>query len=282
MFRGISRLVLGGWSRWALVAAWVLLAVVLAPVSAGLEDETQNDTQSLLPKDAQSGEVARLLNARFESGETAVALLVYRARGDDPLTAGQRRAIAADARRAREIPLVVDRDVRAPFGPGAEYGLVSPDGRTAFTVAPVTTTDRKAVPDTIAELRELPGRRGLDYCVTGPSALEADYATSLESADIVLLVVSALLILSLLLSIYRSPVMALIPLVVVVVAYVIAIGLLTLFAREGLRVDSTSTSLLLVLMFGAGTDYCLLFVSRYSQALRTNVKPATRWRRRSR
>lgn len=166
MFRGISRLVLGGWSRWALVAAWVLLAVVLAPVSAGLEDETQNDTQSLLPKDAQSGEVARLLNARFESGETAVALLVYRTRGDDPLTAGQRRAIAADARRAREIPLVVDRDVRAPFGPGAEYGLVSPDGRTAFTVAPVTTTDRKAVPDTIAELRA--SRAGAAWTTASP------------------------------------------------------------------------------------------------------------------
>ena len=38
--------------------------------------------------------------------------------------------------------------------------------------------------------------------------------------------------------------------------------------KAGLPVDSTSTSLLLVLMFGAGTDYCLLLVARYRANLR--------------
>ena len=271
MFRTIARLVTGARSRWAVCAMWVLLAAVLVPVGAGIDKESKNETP--LPVGSESGKVTRLLNERFRSGETAVALLVYRARGDEPLTAAQRRAIAVDAELSREVPLVVDRDVRAPFGPDAGEGQVSSDGRIAFTVAPVTTTDRKLVPDTIAELRDLGGGPGLDFWVTGPSALEADYATSLESADVVLLLVSALLILSLLLFIYRSPVMAFLPLIVVGVAYAIAIGLLTLLAREGLRIDSTSTSLLLVLMFGAGTDYCLLFVSRYSQALRTNEEP---------
>ena len=270
MFTTFARLLTGQGTRWVIGVMWLSLAAVLVPVGGGIEDETQNDTQSLLPADAQSSDVSRLLNARFESGETAVALLVYRVRGDEPFTVAQRRAIAGDAERAKEIPLVVDRDVRAPFGPYAEEGLVSSDGRTAFTVAPVTTTNRKLVPETIAELRDLPGGRGLEYYVSGQSALEADFATSLENADVVLLVVSALLVLLIMLAIYRSVVMALIPLFVVVVAYTVAIGLLTLFAQAGLRVDTTSTSLVLVLMFGAGTDYCLLFVSRYSQALRAH------------
>ena len=271
MFRTIASLVTGARTRWAVCAIWILLAAVLVPVGASVDDETKNETP--LPVGSESGEVTRLLNERFRSGETAVALLVYRARGDEPLTAAQRRAIAVDAELSKEVPLVVGRDVRAPFGPDAGEGQVSSDGRIAFIVAPVTTKDRKLVPDAIAELRTLGGGPGLDFWVTGPSALEADYATSLESADVVLLLVSALLILALLLFIYRSPVMAFLPLLVVGVAYAIAIGLLTLLAREGLRIDSTSTSLLLVLMFGAGTDYCLLFVSRYSQALRTNEQP---------
>ena len=273
MFTTFARFLTGRGTRWVVAALWIVLAAVLLPVGAGIDNETQNDTQSLLPADAQSSDVSRLLNARFESGETAVALLVYRVRGDEPFTGAQRRAIAADAERVKEIPLVVNRDVRAAFGPDAEEGLVSQDGRTAFTVVPVTTTKRDLVPETIVELRDLPGGRGLDYHVSGQSALEADFTTSLENADVVLLIGSALLVLLIMLAIYRSVVMALIPLFVVAVAYTVAIGLLTLLAQAGLRVDTTSTSLLLVLMFGAGTDYCLLFVARYSRALRAHEDP---------
>ena len=52
------------------------------------------------------------------------------------------------------------------------------------------------------------------------------------------------------------------------VAYSVASGVIYLLAEAGLPVDSTSTSLLLVLMFGAGTDYCLLLVARYRANLR--------------
>ena len=54
----------------------------------------------------------------------------------------------------------------------------------------------------------------------------------------------------------------------VIVSYVIASGVVYLLARAGLQVDSTATSLLLILMFGAGTDYCLLLVARYKEDLR--------------
>ena len=83
-----------------------------------------------------------------------------------------------------------------------------------------------------------------------------------------MLVATGLLVLLLLLAVYRSPILALLPLTVVVVAYSVASGVIYLLAKAGLPVDSTSTSLLLVLMFGAGTDYCLLLVARYRANLR--------------
>ena len=55
-----------------------------------------------------------------------------------------------------------------------------------------------------------------------------------------------------------------------IIAYVIASGVIKVFADSGLQVTSISTSLLLVLMFGAGTDYCLLLVSRYVEELHTH------------
>ena len=57
------------------------------------------------------------------------------------------------------------------------------------------------------------------------------------------------------------------PLFVVVVSYSVASGIVYLLAEDGLKVDSTATSLLLILMFGAGTDYCLLLVARYKEDL---------------
>ena len=73
--------------------------------------------------------------------------------------------------------------------------------------------------------------------------------------------------LALLLAIYRSPILALVPLVTVIVAYSIASGVIKILADAGMHVTSISTSLLLVLMFGAGTDYCLLLVARYVEEL---------------
>src|SRR5205814_2215861 len=86
--------------------------------------------------------------------------------------------------------------------------------------------------------------------------------------DTQLLLVTVVLVLVLLGLIYRSPVVALIPLVVVGFSYVVAQGFIYLYAKSGATVSTNSTSILVVLMFGVGTDYCLLLVSRYREELR--------------
>src|SRR4029079_2559131 len=61
---------------------------------------------------------------------------------------------------------------------------------------------------------------------------------------------------------------AITPLIVVFFAYTVATGLIYLYAKSGQTVSSNSTGILIVLMFGVGTDYCLLLVSRYREELR--------------
>jgi putative drug exporter of the RND superfamily len=68
--------------------------------------------------------------------------------------------------------------------------------------------------------------------------------------------------------IYRSVLVALTPLIVVFFAYTIATAFVYLYAHAGATVSSNGTTILLVLMFGIGTDYALLLVSRYREELR--------------
>ena len=73
----------------------------------------------------------------------------------------------------------------------------------------------------------------------------------------------------LLLAIYRSPLVALVPLLVVGIAYVVAGGLTYMLVDAGVTsVSGQTTAILIVLMFGAGTDYCLLIVARFRDELR--------------
>ena len=146
----------------------------------------------------------------------------------------------------------------------------SADGaRSTFTIVPLTAEKPLRFTPSIEKLREIAkSDGGLDVHVTGTPAFASDFDTAVKSADVKLLLATGLLVLVLLLAVYRSVKLALIPLTNVALAYVVATGVIDLLARAGLSVDSTSTSLLPVLMFGAGTDYCLLLVARYRAALR--------------
>ena len=261
----LARVTTGRGSRWVVIGAWVLLLAVFAPLSSKLNSQKVDTSTSLLPEGSEAGQVAKTLATRFAGGDKPTTVLLYRRPGG--LTAADRRRIADDAAAAAKVPLA-GRALPAFVNGRPAPQQVTRDGSTAFTVVPLAPGKSEQVADSIKALRALSGHvPGLQYHVTGASALLNDINTAVEGADVVLVLVTVLLVLGLLLAIYRSPLLALVPLFVVVVSYVVASGIVYLLARDGLKVDSTSTSLLLILMFGAGTDYCLLLVARYKEDL---------------
>ena len=266
MLRTVGRIAGGRRTKWAVVAFWIILAVVFSPLSGKLADATQNRISGWLPDDSPSRQADRILADRFPGGDTANAVLVYEREGG--LTDADKQLIAEDAATADAVERVETPIV--PFTPRAPQGLVSEDGSIAFSVAPIAATNQHVINNTVEELREQTGgAEGVTQYVTGAPALEHDLNTAFESADFALLAVTGLFVLTLLLLIYRSPVIALVPLITVAVAYTIASGIIKLLADGGMEVSSTATSLLAVLMFGAGTDYCLLLVARYTEELHT-------------
>jgi putative drug exporter of the RND superfamily len=269
MIRSLARAVSGRRSKWVVIAVWIGLLVAFTPASMTLSEVTTDETATAdsLPEDSESARLAEEIGDRFPGGESLLALVVYTRAGG--LSAADRATIQADAAQARRVEGV--GRVVPPFGPGSTPGLVSRSGEVAFIAVPLTSDKSEERTDAVKELRDIGkgGARGMQVRVTGAAALQSDLTTTLEQTDAALLLATAGLVLVLLIVIYRSPLIAILPLVVVGVSYTIATGIVHLGAEAtGATVDRTAVTLLAILMFGAGTDYCLLLVARYSTELR--------------
>ena len=279
----LARFVAGKRGKFIVLGIWIVAFVALTPLGSKLADETQDDTASFLPESAESTEVVNILDEDFESGETTQGLIVYQR--DGGLTEADQQKIADDAEALdalsdEELPLV--RPPITPF-PTAAAGAtedetqaaaadaptaVSEDGSLAFTTLIVPTNFEEAA-DWGKAVRETTGDEadGMQIILTGDLGFSVDAEEVFGELDVKLLVATALLVLFLLGAIYRAVLVALTPLVVVFFAYTVATAFVYLYADSGATVSSNGTSILIVLMFGITTDYCLLLVSRYREEL---------------
>jgi putative drug exporter of the RND superfamily len=257
------------------IAVWVVLAGAGAVLHSHLGDVTAAGQSSFLPAHSQSTRVVSLTKSDFHGGENIPLFVLF----DRPsgLTSGDRAAIGRIGTQLQRLgldgatpvfdPLTTTGTDLLPRG----LGLVSADGQAAIVALGINEARRNAVPDAVARIQKLLRTAtppGLSAYITGPAGLAADLDKLAAKAGTTLLVVTVALVLILLLAIYRAPMMAVLPLVVVGAAYFVVSGIVYVLADGQLiKVDTEGTLLLLVLIFGAGTDYSLLLVHRYREAL---------------
>ena len=159
-------------------------------------------------------------------------------------------------------------------GDGAARLQVSDDRTAAIGVIPIAVADEVKSAKAVTELRaaaaaDLPS--GVTTQVTGPAAIQADLADVFEGANVTLLLVTGAVVIVLLLITYRSPLLWIVPFVTIALADRVAVVVATqvLHALD-VTWDASTTGILSVLVFGAGTDYALLVISRYRDELRVH------------
>ncbi|BCJ48925.1 membrane protein [Actinoplanes sp. NBRC 14428] len=240
------------------LTAWlVLLVAVLAAgaIIGGAGDaRTSNDPTATLPDGAESTRVAAL-QRQLPSGQTNPALIVY-SRGGAPLTAEDTRKITADAGalRASSPPVFSERKDAALIAVPLPSALPADD--LISRVDSLRQTAKAGLPD------------GLTAQVTGGAGFAADIADSFTGANTNLLIVTVVVVTLLLLITYRSPVLWLVPLAVVGTADQVSSGLVAFLSRHtSLTIGDSTVGIVTVLVFGAGTDYALLLISRYREEL---------------
>lgn len=163
-----------------------------------------------------------------------------------------------------------------PPGVVGDYPVIpAEDGTAAISVlaldAPTATDSQEVVTQLRTDLAD-GAPEGITAQVTGPAAIEADLASVFDGANITLLGATATVVALLLIVTYRSPVLWVIPLLVVGVADQVAATAAT-YALKAVSIpwDESTIGILSVLVFGAGTNYALLLISRYRDELRRHT-----------
>lgn len=292
-------------AKWLVFAAWFLAIVVAVPVlnlPGKFADAENNEATSYLPGDAESTAALEATES-LQDGEIAPAVIVFRR--ESGLTAADRRTIVSyvgEMTAERYPGVIADGETAASGGKAngskkaaAPRGLSA--GCTGNTteipgqppdyapfVGPVCSTDGKAaiitayinaegeaerITDPVQEWRDIVADPppGLEVKITGGAGFSTDAIEVFESLNGTLLLAALSLVIFLLIVIYRSPMFFLIPLVAVVFAELLSRSIGYGVSEIGVTINGQSSSIMSVLVLGAGTDYALLLVSRYREEL---------------
>ncbi|MFF3329689.1 MMPL family transporter [Streptomyces sp. NPDC002888] len=249
---------------WLVLALWVGVLAVVSPFAAKLADVQHDRITDYLPASADSTQVAKI-QEQLPGGETTELVLVYHR--DGGLTAADR-----DTAREQVTRVAGEHALAAP-----PQGIPSEDGTTLMypvaTNEPGTDEDKRdAFVDAVREVAHSAG--GLTVEVGGTGAFATDASKVYNGLGGPLLYTTVGVVALLLILIYRSPVLWLVPLVVAGIADYLSMGVAYgLNQAFGTTVSGQSSGIMTILVFGAGTDYALLLVSRYREELRRIERP---------
>ncbi|HVY77585.1 MAG TPA: MMPL family transporter [Solirubrobacterales bacterium] len=297
-------------SKWVVFAVWfvaIFIAAGPANLPAKFEDAESNEATSYLPGSAESTAALHATES-LQNGEIAPAVIVFRR--DSGLTPADFATIEDDVGKmaSKRFPGVVpDGETaaaggrrpgsRAPAGPPpgspsgcdgataavpgqpADYApfvgpVCSPDGKAAIVTAYIKGNgEGERIVDPVKFWRDqLPAEdSGLEAKITGGAGFSADAIEVFEGINGTLLLAAVSLVIFLLIVIYRSPMFFLIPLASVLFAETLSRSLGYGLTELGVTVNGQSSSIMSVLVLGAGTDYALLLVARYREELHRTV-----------
>lgn len=249
-----------------LVVVWFAIAGLGGPTFGKISEVSTNDQAGFLPASAQSTEVNEW-QAKFNDSENIPAIIVFE-KDSGEIT-------EADKLKFDELTVVLQ---------DAEGVAPSVEGELPSVLGPTYSEDNKAVEYLIFYsasgeelLSSIEGLRaelvastpaGFTGYVTGPGGLLADFVSGFAGIDGILLIVALLAVFFILLIVYRAlllPVLVLLTSVFALSGSILGIYYLAL--NDLIKVSGQSQGILSILVIGAATDYALLFVARYREAL---------------
>jgi RND superfamily putative drug exporter len=256
-----------------LIGAWFVVATVVGATAPGLTRLAAEGQANLLPSDAESQRVARLV-AEAWPDQSYQSMAVVALRRADRLGPADRDFARRLARRfeAPGRPKPILRVLGPDAGAEVAKRLVSASGTMELVAVPlnaafVSPDAHRAVAWLQRRAEGVAAARpaGLDILWTGDAVVGRDYMADVQRSLDRAAVATVILLLVLLLAVYRSLLLAMVPLVTIGVSLVIARGVLAWLVAAGWDVSPLVELFLVVVLFGSGTDFCLLLAWRFGE-----------------
>lgn len=253
-------------SRWLrigipslLVLVWVVGGSIGGPFFGKVDEVATNDQSSFLPQSADATRVSERLTD-FTGGDTIPALIVAQTDDGSALSDAQREALSTLAGDAAELEGVQGE---------ASPPVLSADGQAAQIFLPLDSSGEvREVVEKVRELVAAEAPSGVRAWVTGPAGFTADLVKGFLGIDGLLLIVALGAVFVILVIVYRSPLLPILVLLTSVFALCVALLTVWWLAFAGIVVlNGQVQGILFILVIGAATDYALLYVARFREAV---------------
>jgi RND superfamily putative drug exporter len=261
------------------VIVWFMITGVFGPLFGKLTSVQENNNSSFLPKGAEATLAADEIK-KF-SGDDSFnfpTLILFEGRVDSQALAAINEhmagvgALTLDGTEAKISDYLAPGQVISVFPAQdgkAILANVPLDGNAISKTLPNDKPVLPAVVDALrADIKPIAEANGVTHYVTGPGGLLGDLFGAFGTLDSSLLLTTLGVVAIILIVVYRSPVLWIIPLLSAMFALTTAGGIVYLLAKSNvIDVDGQSQGILSVLVIGAATDYALLLIARYREEL---------------
>ncbi|MFJ7679886.1 MMPL family transporter [Peribacillus sp. NPDC097198] len=252
--------------KWAIVIIWIAITVGLLFIAPNMAELVKEKGQLDVPKEYSSGMANELLKQVQNEDESQVALVFH---SEKKLTADERQEIEKGIQRLEvnkgELGI---KEILTHFKePSLKEQLVSKDQSTILTSITMTKGDREAK-DVIDALYKELDQIDVDHYYTSSWIIDEDLNTNSQEGLKKTEGITVIFILVVLLVVFRSVVTPLIPMITVGFTYLCSQSIVSfLVDRWDFPISSYTQIFLVGILFGIGTDYCILLLSRFKEEL---------------
>lgn len=249
--------------KWPIMIGLIILTAVLFLLAPNLTEQAEEAGSFQLSDDASSQMAANILADAGASSQTISIVIPLDSELDDAARV-MLEGIVADVE-------AVGGSVESVLNPvesaELEGQLISEDGRTILIPITLGGSDEE-VNQVADEIRETAIPSDLTAYITGEAIINNDVNISAQEGLKRTEIITVVLIFGLLLAVFRSIVTPFIPLVAVGISYLLSQSVVAFFIDWfGFPVSNYTQIFLVAILFGIGTDYCILLLSRYKEEL---------------
>lgn len=283
--------------RIPILLVWIAVAAIISLLAPNIDDVASSDQADFLPDNAPFAHAEKVYQATFpDSFAPSNTVIVIDATEGGGVFDSQAAAFADQI--ASPVGQFIDalaawlksadgpaniRKVSVPTtSPASAIMMVSDDNRVAIVRVDLTTSSTEDETTRTLETIDhwLADHRpaGVQTYQTGVAPIVNNTTESIKTSVDRTIWVTVLLVVVMLLWVYRSPVSPLVPLSAVTVAYLITRGIVAYLGAHVMTITSYANVMVVVVMYGAGTDYCLFLISRFREEMadHTGLDRATR------